>query len=62
MKVQIISDNSTWNNETGLTCYVIRVPITVSRTDKPVEVKVHCNLYDGSGIMYLDPDVKLEAV
>ena len=61
-KGQIISDNSTWNNETGLTCYVIRVPITVSRTDKPVEVKVHCNLYDGSGIMYLDPDVKLEAV
>lgn len=55
----IEDDNSSWSNDTGLTCKVINIPVNVIRTDKPINVRITYEVEGSTKYMYIDPDIKL---
>ena len=50
---------STWNNDSGLTQYVLTIPVTI-HTTAAIDVKIHFNWYSQAGFLYIDPKFTLE--
>ena len=55
----ISTETATWSNDTGLQTYVLTLPITVKRTDKPINIRVNYEIFGDNTYTYIDPDVKL---
>ena len=51
-------DDSTWS-DSGVVPYRISVPIDVSLTTEPIEVKLCYNLYHATGYTYIDPQATI---
>lgn len=52
-------DDSTWSNESNLKMFKICIPIEVKETNNNIDVKIWYNWFSYSGIVYVDPDIKL---
>lgn len=55
----ISSETASWSNDTGLQTYVLTLPITIKRTDKPINIRVNYEIFGDNTYTYIDPDVKL---
>lgn len=53
--------SGSWTGEVGLNAFILDLPLTVSMTDTPIDVKVHYKWYSGAGYFYLDPAIELIA-
>lgn len=56
---KIVKESATWSNETGLDTYVLSLPITVNRTDKPINIRINYEIFGGDTYTYFDPDIRL---
>lgn len=54
-------DTSVWSDEDCVAKKIV-IPVDIEVTDKPIEVKVVYGWYDKTGLVYLDPDFKLEDI
>lgn len=55
----ITTETATWSNDSDLNTYVLSLPITVKRTDKPINIRINYEIFGDDTYTYLDPDIKL---
>jgi hypothetical protein len=55
----ISSETATWSNDSDLDTYVLSLPITVKRTDKPINIRINYEVFGDDTYTYLDPDIRL---
>ena len=55
----ITTETATWSNDSDLDTYVLSLPITVKRTDKPINIRINYEIFGDDTYTYLDPDIRL---
>lgn len=55
----ITTETATWSNDSDLNTYVLSLPITVKRTDKPINVRINYEIFGDDTYTYFDPDIRL---
>jgi hypothetical protein len=55
----ITTETATWSNDSDLNTYVLSLPITVKRTDKPINIRINYEIFGDDTYTYLDPDIRL---